>query len=153
MDQDEARRRLAAARVGRLATVTANGRPHIVPVVFALVADVLYTAVDSKPKTTMALQRLANIDAMGRACLLVDEYTEDWSTLWWVRADGSAHVLTPSAEVSGPAAGMQTDPGQVRTALEALAHKYHQYVSQPPTGPVIAVHLTQWRWWEAAPTP
>src|SRR5450759_5231281 len=70
MDEDEARRRFATARVGRLATVTPNGMPHLVPVVFALVDDVLYTAVDDKPKTTKALQRLANINATGHTCLL-----------------------------------------------------------------------------------
>ena len=85
MDEDEARRRFEAARVGRLATVTPNRMPHLVPVVFALVDDFLYTAVDDKPKTTVALQRLANIDATGRASLLVGEYTEDWPTLWWAR--------------------------------------------------------------------
>ncbi len=139
MDHDKARSRFAAARVGRLATVTAQGEPHLVPVVFALVDDVAYTAVDAKPKTTMALQRLANIAATGRASLLVDEYREDWSGLWWVRFDGSAQVLA-------------LDSSEVRIALEALTRKYPQYVGHPPTGPVIAVRLTRWRSWEATPT-
>ena len=139
MDHDKARSRFAAARVGRLATVTAQGEPHLVPVVFALVDDVAYTAVDAKPKTTMALQRLANIAATGRASLLVDEYREDWSGLWWVRFDGSAQVLA-------------LDCREVRIALEALTRKYPQYVGHPPTGPVIAVRLTRWRSWEATPT-
>ena len=140
MDQVEARRRFAAARVGRLATVTAQGSPHLVPVVFAVLDDVAYTAVDAKPKTTMALQRLANIVATGRASLLVDDYREDWSDLWWVRSDGSAQVLT-------------ADSSEVVVAVDALTRKYPQYVSQPPTGPVIAVRLTRWRWWEATPVP
>jgi PPOX class probable F420-dependent enzyme len=138
--EDEARRMFAAARVGRLATVTAQGAPHAVPVVFALVDDVAYTAVDGKPKTTLRLQRLANIAATGRASLLVDEYREDWSGLWWVRFDGSAQILA-------------VDTGEVRIAVKALTRKYQQYVSQPPTGPVIAIRLTRWRWWEATPTP
>jgi PPOX class probable F420-dependent enzyme len=137
MNEDTARHRFATARVSRMATVTEHGTPHVVPVVFALVDDVVYTAVDSKPKTTMALHRLANIDATGRASLLVDEYREDWSALWWVRADGSAQVLTEHLQV----------------AVDALARKYPQYVSQPPTGPVIAIRLTQWRWWAATPDP
>lgn len=139
MDEDEARDRFAAARVGRLATVTAQGSPHLVPVVFALVDDVTYTAVDGKPKTTMALQRLANIAATGRASLLVDEYLEDWSGLWWVRFDGAAEVLDP-------------DSREVGAAVDALTGKYPQYVSEPPAGPVIALRLTQWRWWEAEPS-
>lgn len=140
MDEDDARRRFAAARVGRLATVTAQGAPHLVPVVFALVGDVAYSAVDGKPKTTMALQRLANITATGRASLLVDDYSEDWSGLWWVRFDGSAQVLA-------------ADSSEVGVAVDALTVKYPQYVIQPPTGPVIAVWLTRWRWWEATPAP
>ena len=139
MEQVEARRRLAVARVGRLATVTAEGSPHLVPVVFALVDDVAYTAVDGKPKTTMALRRLANIAATGRASLLVDEYREDWSDLWWVRVDGAAQVLS-------------ADSSERDVAVHALTRKYQQYVSQPPAGPVIALRVTRWRSWEATPT-
>jgi PPOX class probable F420-dependent enzyme len=140
MDEDEARRRFAAARVGRLATVSAQGAPHVVPVAFALVGDVAYSAVDGKPKTTLRLQRLANIAATGRASLLVDEYREDWSGLWWVRFDGSAQVLA-------------VDNSEAGIAFGALTRKYLQYVSEPPPGPVIAVRLTGWRSWEATPRP
>ena len=140
MDEDEARRRFAAARVARLATVSARGAPHLVPVVFALVDDVAYTAVDGKPKTTQRLQRLANIAATGRASLLVDAYGEDWAVLWWVRFDGSAQVLG-------------VDNSESDVAVDALTSKYPQYVSEPPTGPVIAVRLTGWRSWEATPRP
>ncbi|HXR68717.1 MAG TPA: TIGR03668 family PPOX class F420-dependent oxidoreductase [Dermatophilaceae bacterium] len=138
MDLIEARRRFTSGRVGRLATVTAQGWPHLVPVVFALVDDVAYTAVDRKPKTTTALQRLANIAATGRASLLVDEYLDDWSGLWWVRFDGTAQVLAP-------------DSGEVGVAIGALTLKYPQYLGEPPTGPVIALRLTRWRSWEAKP--
>jgi PPOX class probable F420-dependent enzyme len=151
MDEDEARRRFEAARVGRLATVTPDRMPHLVPVVFALVDDFLYTAVDDKPKTTVALQQLANIDATGRASLLVDEYTEDWSTLWWTGVDGSAQVLTADSSERGRTARRRGRPGQVGVALEALTRKYPQYVSQPPIGPVIALRVTRWQWWEAVP--
>lgn len=139
MDEDEAGRRFAAARVARLATVTAQGEPHLVPVVFALVDHVAYTAVDGKPKSTMALQRLANIAATGLASLLVDDYSEDWSGLWWVRFDGSALVLAAESSEAG-------------IAVDALTRKYPQYVSDPPSGPVIGVRLTRWRWWEGTPS-
>ena len=46
-------------RVARLATVGPDGRPHVVPICFALDGDTLYTAVDSKPKSTRRLRRLA----------------------------------------------------------------------------------------------
>ena len=112
----------------------------MVPVVFALVDDVAYTAVDAKPKTTHRLQRLDNVTATGGASLLVDDYSEDWAGLWWVRFDGSAQVLA-------------VDSGEASIALDALTRKYQQYVGDPPPGPVIAVHLTRWRWWEATPVP
>jgi PPOX class probable F420-dependent enzyme len=115
-----AEQRLAAARVGRLATVTTDGRPHVVPVCFA---------VDAKPKTTQALRRLENVRATGRASLLVDHYEEDWSRLWWVRVDGAAEVLEPGA------------------GREALAAKYEQYRAAPPAGPVIAISPDRWRSW------
>jgi PPOX class probable F420-dependent enzyme len=124
-----AEQRLATARVGRLATVTADGRPHVVPVCFALDAGRIYTAVDAKPKTTQALRRLENVRASGRASLLVDHYEEDWSRLWWVRVDGAAEVLEPGA------------------GREALAAKYEQYRAAPPAGPVIAISPDRWRSW------
>ena len=80
----------------------------------------------------MALQRLANADATGRAGLLVDEYTEDWSTLWWVRVDGSAQVLTADSSERWRTARRRGRPGQAGVALGALTRKYPQYVSQPP---------------------
>jgi PPOX class probable F420-dependent enzyme len=117
-------------------------------VVFALVQDVLYTAVDSKPKTTRALQRLANLAASGRASLMADHYTEDWSTLWWVRVDGSAEVLSVGDDdLATPMA--RSRPEQVGVGLQALTHKYPQYACQPPPGPVIALRITTWRWWQA----
>jgi len=149
MDEEEARRRFAAARVGRLATITANRTPHLVPVVFAVVGEVLYSAVDSKPKTTMALQRLTNIADNGQATVLVDEYSEDWSNLWWVRATGSARVLPAGGTDQPTPSGTSQD--QVRLAVDALTHKYPQYIDHPPPGPVVALHLDRWRWWEATP--
>jgi len=130
--------RLAAARVGRLATVTAVGRPHVVPVCFALAGQRVYTAVDAKPKATRALQRLANVAATGRASLLVDHYEEDWSKLWWVRLDGPARVIE-----SGP---------ELESGLAALAAKYPQYLADRPAGPVIALTPETWRSWPAVPS-
>jgi PPOX class probable F420-dependent enzyme len=124
-----AERRLALARVGRLATVTADGRPHVVPVCFALAGGMLYTAVDHKPKRSRALARLENVRATGRASLLVDHYEEDWSRLWWVRVDGTAEVIDSEA------------------AIDALAEKYEQYRVARPAGPVIAIAPQRWRAW------
>ena len=80
----EAGRLFAAAPVARLATVGPDGCPHLVPVVFAVDGDVVYTAVDGKPKVSLRLRRLANIAARPQVSLLVDHYDDDWSRLWWV---------------------------------------------------------------------
>jgi PPOX class probable F420-dependent enzyme len=132
------RERLADARVARLATVSGDGRPHLVPVVFALVGDVVWSAVDAKPKSTRNLRRLANVEATGRASLLVDAYDEDWSTLWWVRVDGRAQVL--------PA-----DDPRAAAGIDALVAKYGQYRDHRPDGPAVAVRCEQWRSWSATP--
>ncbi|HEU6445210.1 MAG TPA: TIGR03668 family PPOX class F420-dependent oxidoreductase, partial [Gaiellaceae bacterium] len=91
MDRTELRERVAAARVARLATLGAEG-PHLVPICFALDGEVLYSAVDEKPKRSRRLQRLENIRARPAVSVLVDHYEEDWTRLWWVRLDGTARV-------------------------------------------------------------
>src|SRR5262245_39864365 len=94
MDEAEMRTRVRKARVARLATVTPGGAPHVVPCCFAVVGDVVATAVDDvKVKSTPALQRAANVRATPRASLLVDHYDDDWAALWWVRVDGAARVV------------------------------------------------------------
>lgn len=133
MDEDEARRRLAAAPVARLATVTSGGRPHVVPCCFVLAGDVIWSAVDAKPKSTLALRRLANLRANPAVAVLVDHYDEDWSELWWVRLDGDGRVVE-----TGPERDL---------ALERLTAKYPQYRRSPPPGPVVAVDVTAWRSW------
>ncbi len=135
MDEARCRALMADARVGHLATVRSDGRPHVVACCFAVQGDRLWTAVDAKPKTTTRLQRLDNVLAHGRASLLVDHYEEDWDALWWVRADG------PAAVVSG---GPEHDE-----AVAALVAKYQQYVAAPPDGAVIAVAVERWRRWSA----
>ena len=96
-----ARAAFASCRVVRLATVRPDGAPHLVPICFALEGDTLYSAVDHKPKASTALQRLANIAANPRVSLLADRYDEDWSLLWWVRADGTAHVAAVGTRRAG----------------------------------------------------
>jgi PPOX class probable F420-dependent enzyme len=133
MDPATMRERLAAARVARLGTVTADGRPHLVPCCFALAGDTAFSAVDAKPKSTLALRRLANVRATGHTSLLVDHYDEDWATLWWVRVDGTGRVIERGADRD--------------RALVLLAAKYDQYRRQPPPGPVVALDIDTWRAW------
>jgi PPOX class probable F420-dependent enzyme len=126
------------ARIARLATVDALGTPHLVPIVFAVDGDRMYSAVDAKPKRSQALRRLANIAVNPHVAVLVDHYAEDWTTLWWVRADGTARVV-----------GAATVDGEHGIAL--LTERYAQYRSEPPAGPVIVIEVERWAGWSAVP--
>jgi PPOX class probable F420-dependent enzyme len=133
---DEARALFATARVARLATVGADARPHLVPIVFAVAGDAVYSAVDAKPKRTTALKRLANVARNPRVALLADHYDDaDWGALWWVRADGVARVLEAG--------------GEAERAVALLRERYEQYRAQPPRGPVLAVAVERWSGWRA----
>ncbi|MDA8320497.1 MAG: TIGR03668 family PPOX class F420-dependent oxidoreductase [Actinomycetota bacterium] len=131
----EARARFAAAPVARLATITPDGGPHIVPVTFAIEDDRVFVAVDAKPKSTRDLARLRNISANPRVALLADHYEEDWAALWWARADGEARVVSAQAEMAWP--------------ITLLARRYRQYRAAPPAGPVITVTVLRWSGWAA----
>ena len=98
LPEDEALRRFAVARRASLATVRADGRPHVVPIVFALNAARIYSIADPKPKDGLDLLRHRNIVATGAVSLLVDEYDEAWERLWWVRADGTGRVVAEGPE-------------------------------------------------------
>jgi PPOX class probable F420-dependent enzyme len=137
LDPAAARALFAAARVARLATVGAGGRPHIVPITFALEGDTLYTAVDDKPKRTRRLRRLENIAANEHVSVLVDHYQDDWSRLWWARADGVARIVSAA------------EP-EHRQAVELLRRRYDQYRQSPPAGPAIVVAVVGWSGWRAA---
>jgi len=127
--------RLATARVARLATTDPDGRPHLVPIVFAVDGDTLYSAVDSKPKRSRRLRRIENARARPDVTLLVDHYEEEWGELWWVRVRGRARVLDGGPEHD--------------RALALLAEKYPQYRADPPAGPVLAVDVDEVRTWSA----
>ena len=128
LDLEEARRRLTEARVGYLATVRADARPHVVPIVFALDGDHVYSIADPKPKSGLDLLRHRNIRANPAVSLLVDAYDERWERLWWVRVDGTARVV---------------DEGAAReTAIHLLRAKYPQYRTwTTPFGAATLIHV------------
>ena len=134
VDGAQARERFARAPVARLASVGGDGRPHIVPVVFVLDRETIYSVVDRKPKRTERLKRLENLRARPAAALLADHYDEDWSRLWWVRADGRARVL-------------DGDHGEAERAVVLLSARYPQ---QRAAGAVLAVDVERWSGWSAA---
>jgi PPOX class probable F420-dependent enzyme len=122
--------------VARLATADGEGVPHLVPVTFVVDQDMLYFVIDHKPKSTWNLRRLRNIRENDQVAVLVDHYGDDWSTLWWARADGQAHVWE--------------EPAQRDLPVELLQEKYHQYRRRAPEGPVVAVNVGRWSGWSFA---
>ena len=131
-----ARTRFASARAVRLATVDEEGRPHLVVVTFAVEGDRIYSAVDAKPKRTRDLKRLRNIEADPRVAVLADHYEDEWSRLWWVRADATAEIIEDPAATAGP--------------IALLRERYRQYRANPPEGPVIAMTVHRWTGWSAS---
>ena len=117
-------------RVGRLATADAGGRPHVMPVCFALGARGVYVTIDEKPKREAArpLKRIRNILENPSAALVVDRYDEDWSRLGWVMVRGAAEILEN---------GDEHDRAQAM-----LRNRYPQYRRMALEGlPVIAVRV------------
>lgn len=136
MDEADCRARVASTPVGRLATTRADGRVDLVPIVFAPLGDDLVFAVDHKPKRTMQLQRLANIEVNPEVTVLFDHYDEDWDSLWWVRMRGRAIL------VHGGTAEER--------ALDALQARHHQYAGLRPEGRVVSITPTAWTGWTAS---
>jgi len=133
---EEQRRFLAAQRVAHLATADAAGRPHVVPICYALSGNTVYFTVDEKPKKKPGarLKRLSNLRENPMAALVVDRYDEDWSRLGWVMLQGSAELLD-----SGP----EHDLAQAN-----LRARYPQLATMRIEGlPVVAVridHAASW---------
>ena len=130
------RARFASSPVARLSTVRPDGGPHVVPCVFALTGDTLYTAVDAKPKRSARLQRLIDVRAEPRCALLVDHYEEDWSRLWWVRADGRAEVVE--------------EPRPDHPGIRALVARFPQYREEPPSAALLVVTVDHWTGWSGS---
>jgi PPOX class probable F420-dependent enzyme len=136
LGQDEARTRFANALVVRLATADDLGKPHIVVTTFVMADDLIFSAVDSKPKQARNLKRLRNIQVNPRVSLLADHYEDDWTQLWWARADGSATVVDSEDDMAEP--------------IRLLGEKYWHYRKDRPEGPVIAVTVDRWTGWAYA---
>ena len=102
---------------------------------FAVEGDTLYSAVDSKRKSSRTLRRIENARARPDVTILVDHYEEDWGRLWWIRLRGRARVLDAGEELE--------------RALALLREKYPRYRDDPPTGPVLAIDVTEVREWSA----
>jgi len=136
---EEARLFAAAHRVGRLATADAAGRPHLVPICYAVDGDSLYFVVDEKPKRSRTgLRRLRNLAANPRAAVLVDEYDEDWSRLAYLLLEGRAETVG--------------DRREYERALSLLRARYPQYRDMRlefETHPMVRIRIERAHVWRA----
>lgn len=139
LDPAEAQSRFAGSQVLRLATAGSNGQPHLVPCTFVVDGEGrIAIGIDDKPKSSMKLRRLANIDQNPRVSLMVDHYSDDWERLWWVRADGLAAIERSGAEHAAYWA-------QIKSKYPQYSAKLHSM--QSPQGPVIVVSVGSWSGW------
>lgn len=139
LSAEQARARFADCPVAVLGTADEAGTAHLVPVTYVVSGDRVYIAIDEKPKRTQDLKRLRNIAANPRVCLLAQHYQDEWSGLWWARADGTARVIEPGDLPFG--------------ALGGLVGRYSWYRAHPPNGPVIEVTVQKWSGWAFAEAP
>lgn len=127
--------KLKEARVARLATADAQGRPHVVPVCFAYDGRAFYIALDLKPKRVRParLARVRNLQANPNVALLLDHYGEDWDQLWYVLIRGTAALLSPS------------QAPEYADAVRRLKAKYPQYRAGllPEGAPLIRILPTR----------
>ena len=128
---------LADARVARLATADADGRPHVIPVCFAYDGEAIYIVLDQKPKTVelIRLRRVRNILANPQASLVVDHWDEDWQALRYVLASCRAELLEGKED-------------EAERAVELLREKYRQYRDMELDGnPVIKLTPQRFTAW------
>ena len=106
--------------------------PHIVPVCFVYDGKFFYTAIDQKPKrvTPERLARLRNIRAVPRVALLIDEYDEDWTQLWYILIRGKAKLIPESAHK------------EHTRAIRKLRAKYPQYVQGMLADDALIIRIT-----------
>jgi PPOX class probable F420-dependent enzyme len=108
--------------VAHLATLCPDGRPHQVPIVFAVVGGALWSPIDGKPKAGGEPARVRNIRGQPAASVLLDDYGPDWRQLWWLRVDGRARVME---------GGRLAGSGELASVEAALRAKYPQYGDVP----------------------
>jgi PPOX class probable F420-dependent enzyme len=130
------RRLLTAARFGCLATHGADGAPHLVPIVFAVRRDTVYTPVDAKPKRSRRLERIRNLERNPEASVLIFNWNEDWSQLWWIRLRGTYRAVT--------------EPVELESARQLLINKYPAYRDPSELDPLIAIDVTAVKSWSAS---
>ena len=98
-----------------MATVDKLGKPLVVPICFAFDGSFIYSPIDKKPKSVSAdkLKRIRNIINNPNISLVIDEYLENWSMLYYLIIQGTAEIIDEGEEYEN--------------SLSMLSKKYDQY--------------------------
>jgi coenzyme F420-0:L-glutamate ligase/coenzyme F420-1:gamma-L-glutamate ligase len=112
------------SRIGRLATVDLECKPHVIPVVFVFDNDrnCYFIPIDEKTKRSRPenLKRVKNIQENPNIALLLDEYNEDWTKLYFIMIRGKGSIL-------GGKKLEQNEMLILEKAHKLLCDKYPQY--------------------------
>jgi PPOX class probable F420-dependent enzyme len=130
-----ARELLEAERVARLAYLDDGDRPRVLPVTYAMSGDLIWSAIDEKPKRAAEPARVRYLRRRPQAALCVDAYHDDWSRLAWVQLIGRVAVI---------------DVPEAPEALDALAARYAPYRERTPPGPLLRLSVERALSWRAA---
>jgi PPOX class probable F420-dependent enzyme len=133
MDESVMRSKVAEARVARVGTLDESGSIHLVPVVYVVDGDTWYSPSDAGPRP---VKRLRNVLANPQTSILIDEYDEAWSRVWWVRLRGRGRMIESGAEGE-----------RARRLLGAKYPQFADATADSLAGPVMAVEIKQWTGW------
>jgi PPOX class probable F420-dependent enzyme len=137
LTQAEAWERVIGASHGALGTMHPDRGVDLVPVVYAVDADqTIFIPIDTvKEKGSTRLQRTENLRYDPRCTLLVDDYDDDWSRLWWVRINGEGREATIE---------------DLQRFFPLLADRYRQYADPVVIAGGIVVSPRQVTGWTAS---
>jgi PPOX class probable F420-dependent enzyme len=126
---------LEGERVARLAFLDAEDLPRVLPVTFAVAEEMIWSAIDEKPKRAGEPARVRWLRRRPEAALCIDVYRDDWERLAWVQLLGRVDVLDLAAGEAG---------------IEALIAKYAPYRERRPPGPLLRFEVERALCWRAA---
>jgi pyridoxamine 5'-phosphate oxidase family protein len=89
---------LAGQRLGRIATVGADGQPHVVPTSFRYNAE--HDAIDVGGLRMSQTKKLRDVERTGRASIVIDDVLPPWQPRM-IEVRGTAEVVASGGKVFG----------------------------------------------------
>lgn len=113
-----------------MTTISKDGSPHAVPVVFARAGDEIVSPIDHKPKSGTVMARVRNLERDDRVALLIDHYVERWEELVWLMVRGRAVLDLDAVDLMG-----------------SLNERYPQYEPDERHDALIRITPERLSWW------